>query len=255
MLKIIPIPAFHDNYIWLIVNAQNQAIAIDPGEAAPVLKFLAEKKLTLTHILITHHHADHTGGVTELVKNYTATVFASMDSIIPSCDHTLIDQDEFSISTHDLTFKVIATPGHTLDHICYYTSGHLFCGDTLFAGGCGRIFEGNADMMYKSLQKISKLPDDTLIYCAHEYTQQNLAFAKKVEPKNILLQQRIKQIQAIRQQQQPTLPSSLAEELATNPFLRCDTATVKLAAQNISGQKDINASTVFAIIRKWKDNI
>jgi hydroxyacylglutathione hydrolase len=253
MHKIIPIPAFHDNYIWLIVNAEKQSIAVDPGDAAPVLKFIADNNLTLDHILITHHHPDHTDGVTELVEKTQASVFASMDTNIPNLELRLADQDQFTLDTHGLTFKVIATPGHTLDHICYYTPGHLFCGDTVFAGGCGRIFEGNAKMMYTSLKKISNLPHETLIYCAHEYTLQNLKFAQKVEPENTRLQQRIKQIQLLRQQKKPSVPSSLAEELATNPFLRCEHDSVKFAAQNINGQNDISPDEVFAIIRQWKD--
>jgi hydroxyacylglutathione hydrolase len=255
MFKIIPIPAFYDNYIWLIVNDQNQAIVIDPGDATPVLKYLTKNNLTLTNILITHHHADHTGGVEALTKHTDATIHAPKISALQHCDHPVSDGDTVTIESHQVTFTVMATPGHTLDHICYYTPGHVFCGDTLFAGGCGRIFEGDADMMYQSLQKISALPSDTLIYCAHEYTQQNLAFARLVEPNNQDLLKRIAETNKLRQLQQPTLPCTMELEHATNPFLRCQYNDVKQAATRFSGQEIASESTVFAIIRQWKDTL
>jgi hydroxyacylglutathione hydrolase len=252
MNKIIPIPAFNDNYIWLIINSQHQAIVIDPGDSTPVLNYCKQKCITLTHILITHHHADHTGGVKELVLASGATVYAPENTELTYCDHRLQDQDRIQIPSHELEFIAIATPGHTLDHICYYTFGHLFSGDTLFAGGCGRIFEGTPQMMYQSLQKLCQIPKETRLYCAHEYTLNNLKFAHHIEPDNAVIQQRLASVKQLRQQKQTTLPSIMESEYKTNPFIRCQHLTD--AASRHSGQKVTDPASVFEIIREWKNN-
>ncbi len=222
MLHVIPIPAFNDNYIWLIKNSHNhQAAVVDPGDAKPVLDYCQQHDITLCAILITHHHSDHTGGIADLVKHYNIPVYGPAHENIPHCDHKLNENDQIVIEKIDqLKLKVFDIPGHTSGHIAYYGNDWLFCGDTLFAGGCGRLFEGTAKQMHQSLAKLKVLPFNTKVFCAHEYTQANLAFALTIEPNNFDLQQRIDEVNQLRQQQQPTIPSTIAIELKTNPFLR-----------------------------------
>lgn len=222
MLHVMPIPAFEDNYIWLIQNSlHRQAAVVDPGDATPVLHYCQQHDITLCAILITHHHGDHTGGIANLVKHYNTPVYGPAHENIPHCNHKVNPGDQIVIDAlGQLTFKVLGIPGHTSGHIAYYGNHWLFCGDTLFAGGCGRLFEGTAKQMYQSLNKLKALPPATQVFCAHEYTQANLAFALTVEKDNLELQQRIEKIAKLRQQQQPTLPSTIDIELKTNPFLR-----------------------------------
>jgi hydroxyacylglutathione hydrolase len=252
MLEIIPLPAFNDNYIWMIVNAP-YAVVVDPGDASVVSDFLQQRQLQLKAILITHHHHDHTGGAAALAQQTQATIFGPANSSFNGIDQPLQDGEQHELPNIQMHFTVFTTPGHTLDHICYYSAPHLFCGDTLFAAGCGRLFEGTATQMHHSLSKIAALPTATKIYCAHEYTLSNLQFAAACEPHNSAITKRQQHCQAQRAQGQPTLPSVLTDELTTNPFLRSNQATIQQAAEQFSGQTLNTNAEVFAAIRAWKD--
>ncbi|MET0378694.1 MAG: hydroxyacylglutathione hydrolase [Spongiibacteraceae bacterium] len=264
MLKIEAIPAFRDNYIWLFYDETERAAwVVDPGEAQPVLAALAAKNLPLAGILVTHHHPDHVGGVAQLREHFSVPVYGPANTPAKGIEHLVREGDR--VTAAGCEFSVIAVPGHTLDHIAYFcaapTSAQtlsaqapiLFCGDTLFAGGCGRVFEGTFPMMYDSLQKLALLPASTWVYCAHEYTLSNLRFAAAVEPDNKALQQRTATDQQKRDRQQATVPSTLAVELATNPFLRCEEHTVRRRAESFAGQSTNSDAETFAILRGWKD--
>lgn len=258
MIRITPLPAFSDNYIWCMINAASaEAVVVDPGDAAPVEALLADQALSLSAIVITHHHPDHTGGIDALIADRDIPVYGPVSGKIHQITVPLAEGD--SLSLWDMRFSVIEVPGHTLDHIAYFSDcgidgePMLLSGDTLFAGGCGRIFEGNPAMMLASLEKLTTLLPSTVVYCAHEYTLANLAFAEAVEPDNQTLQQRIRQAKAARAQGLPTLPNLLSLEQATNPFLRCDTAPVIARAKQHSGKACSSTSEVFATIRDWKD--
>lgn len=254
MLKVHAVPAFNDNYIWLIQPENSSKVMIvDPGDAVPVIKALKTKSLQPAAILITHHHADHIGGVTELLARYPVPVFGPAGEAIPAITHALTAGSNLRLHPDFPPFEVLDTPGHTAGHICYLTEGKLFCGDTLFAGGCGRLLGGTAPDLFQSLQQLSALPADTQIYCAHEYTQANLRFAGAVEPDNPDLQQRIRDTSALRQAAQPTVPSSIALELATNPFLRSQQPKIKRAAELFAGRPLADAQAVFTTLRSWKD--
>ncbi len=255
-IHVQPISAFSDNYIWLMYNSESrEACVVDPGDAQPVLSTLKELGLNLSTILITHHHFDHVGGLEALQKAYSVEVFGPNNPAISGIDHTVGAGDIANVL--GLHFQVLEVPGHTLDHIAYFCgegSPLLFCGDTLFAGGCGRVFEGDPPMMYKSLQSLAELPSSTRVYCAHEYTMANLAFAVAVDPKNRALAQRIVEAEKTRAKNMPTVPSKISQELATNPFLRCSDAGIRqtlLAQGKLAGDTD---SEVFAAVRAWKDN-
>jgi len=252
MLNIVPIPALKDNYIWLIIDSASSGCwIIDPGDAKPVLHALQTQSLHPMGILLTHHHADHTAGVKELLKNHTMPVFGSTQETIPSVTHLLNGEENIRIANRE--FKVLAIPGHTHGHLAYYSEGLLFCGDTLFTGGCGRVFEGTMAQMYTSLQRLAALPAATNIYCGHEYTAANLVFAKVVEPENRDLQQRIQDTHQLRERGLPTVPSTLALEKATNPFLRCGEMAVKEAAERYYGQRLDTPEAVFGALREWKN--
>lgn len=253
MQKIIPLNAFKDNYIWTILNDRNHAVIVDPGEAQPIITFLEENpQLRLSGVLITHKHWDHCNGVPDILEKYSVPVYASFSKEIPHVSFPMKENDIFHIEGFE-KFKVIEIPGHTLEHIAYYGSGVLFCGDTLFTGGCGRIFEGTPPQMFETLQKISALPEKTLIYCGHEYTLANLAFAKCVEPNNKILLERIKESEKLRSQHLPTVPSTLKLEKETNPFLRCDAPEVIQSVKNYC-RKDLQTpAEVFEYLRKWKN--
>ena len=217
LIHIDPIEAFQDNYIWLIHNDQN-SIIIDPGDAKPVISALERKKLNLVAILITHHHADHIGGVIALQEKYPhIKIFAPQKDKYDFVNISLKNGDEINIPELQINYKIIEIPGHTRGHIAYYDKKNLFCGDTLFACGCGKIFDGTHEQMYNSLKKISALPKDTKIYCAHEYTKKNISFALSLDPDDTNLKLRKALVSNIKN----TIPSSLEEELKTNPFLKC----------------------------------
>lgn len=256
--RICAIPAFNDNYLWLIDDGLS-AFVVDPGDAEPVLKVLKALKLTLTGILLTHHHADHTGGIQQLQKEQSTPIYGPASKDIPLVTHPLSDGQPLEIL--GMQTSCIEVPGHTLDHIAYFLKqpnpleqALLFCGDTLFAGGCGRVFEGSFAQMHASLNKLKSLPQDTLIFCAHEYTQANLQFAQAVEPENDLLTRRINSVAQQREKNLPSVPSTLESELTTNPFLRCDQPAVIHAAQQRAKQNTLSTDQVFAQIRGWKDN-
>jgi hydroxyacylglutathione hydrolase len=227
--QMLGIPAFQDNYIWLYVNTRTKTgIVVDPGDAAPVLSVLDKRAIRLAAIFITHHHQDHTGGVSALAEaallSYPGTalpIYGPAQESIASVTHPLSEGDKVSVPGFP-SFTILDIPGHTRGHIAYYGAGLLFCGDTLFTAGCGRLFEGTPATLFNSLQKINQLPPDTLIYCAHEYTEKNLAFALTVDPHNQALQDRYKQVQEQRAKFQATVPSELGLEQKTNPFLRTD---------------------------------
>lgn len=250
MFSVSLIPAFKDNYIWLLTQGQRAAV-VDPGDAAPVLARLDADGLVLESILITHHHADHQGGVAALVERWQPEVFAPAAESITGCSRPLNGGERIEVLGQSI--DVMAVPGHTLGHLAYRAPGLLFCGDTLFGAGCGRLFEGTAAQMSASLEAIAALPAQTLIYCAHEYTEMNLRFALAVEPDNPALQQRVAKVAALRAAGRSSVPSTLAEELATNPFLRCAEPVVMAAAMQ-HGAVGTSKEAVFAAIRGWRNN-
>ncbi len=248
-LNITAIRALKDNYIWMMrKNDSDQVIIVDPGEEAPVIAVLDKFKLKLAGILITHHHSDHTNGAVGLQDKYHCPVFWSKDRK-PGVN----SDEEIAFPDVALKFRVLHIPGHTLDHVAYYGYGVLFCGDTLFTGGCGRIFEGTPAQMVDSLAKIMNLPDDTQIYCGHEYTQANLKFAKLIEPENADLLERIREIDLLREQKLPTVPALLSIEKKTNPFLRWHIKSVIDAVQNYTGEKLSDPVKIFENLRNWKN--
>ena len=248
---VVPVPAFNDNYLWVLRHGRN-AVLVDPGDAAPIRDYLAREALTLAAILITHHHADHIGGLAELAAN--VPVYGPRDERIGGITRYVVQGNQVSLPELDAKLDVIEVPGHTRSHIAYYGASSLFCGDTLFACGCGRLFEGSAQQMSASLAKITALPDDTRVYCAHEYTLSNIRFARAVEPGNAALAAREARDTATRQQNKPTVPFTLAEEKASNPFLRCDQPEVIASAMRHAGAKLNNPVEVFAAVREWKNN-
>lgn len=257
MLKIIPVPAFNDNYLWLL-HPENSDLAyvVDPGSAEPIEAALAKYELTLAGILLTHHHGDHIGGVQELTENRDIPVYGPHSPRIPFVTHPLEEGESVLLSGAG-EFKVLEVPGHTLDHIAYYSASEavLFCGDTLFAAGCGRLFEGTPEQMHASLRKLADLPADTAVYCAHEYTLSNLRFALAVEPGNEKLQARVEQAEKNRAFGSPTVPSVLGLELETNPFLRVEAPeVVQSAKKQPNYAENDEPAAIFAVLRAWKDN-
>lgn len=250
MIEIAAIPAFKDNYIWLLTAGERAAV-VDPGDAAPVQARLQALGLTLEAILITHHHADHQGGVAELVERWRPTVFGPASEAIAGCDRPLAGGE--TIDVLGQPFRVLAVPGHTAGHIAYTMPGALFCGDTLFGAGCGRLFEGTPAQMAASLDSLAALPGDTRIYCAHEYTEMNLRFARAVEPANPDIIRRQAAVAELRAAGESSVPSTLTEELATNPFLRSRQPAVIAAAQ-AQGCATDDPVAVFAAIRAWRNN-
>jgi hydroxyacylglutathione hydrolase len=247
-----PIPAFDDNYLWLIVRGRDAAV-VDPGDAAPVLRRLEQRNLGLRAILVTHHHGDHVGGVASLARATGARVYGPRGEPIPALEAPLGGGDRIDVL--GAAFDVLAVPGHTLGHIAYHAPAlrMLFCGDTLFGAGCGRLFEGTAAQMTASLSRLAALAADTRVYCAHEYTASNLRFARVVEPDNEALRQRQRACAALRERGQPTVPSTIGEELATNPFLRCHLPSVRRAAEARAGTALPSTESVFAVVREWKN--
>jgi hydroxyacylglutathione hydrolase len=255
MLYCFPVPAFSDNYLWLLTAGGDEAFVVDPGDATPVLESLRQRKLRLAGILVTHHHPDHVGGVPGLLAEYGGIpVYGPANSPASCINRALGHGDRLDVLGHEA--EVIAVPGHTLDHIAYFVADglQLFCGDTLFAGGCGRVFEGTPAMMHQSLSRLAALPAATRVYCAHEYTLSNLRFARAVEPGNAELIERERLAQAARARDEPTVPSTLALELATNPFLRCGVQEVRAAAVTRRNGELCSDSEVFETVRRWKDD-
>lgn len=259
-LNICSIPAFQDNYIWLIHNSTS-SIVIDPGDATRVLQILKTHNLTLSAILLTHHHADHTDGVPCLLNMVSVPVYGPSKEYISSVNQPVQEGDQIYISTLKLNLKIIEVPGHTYGHIAYFAQkeGWLFSGDTLFTGGCGKLFEGTPEQMANSLTKLAMLPDTTKIYCGHEYTLSNLYFARTIEPNNTALNARIAMDQKKLNCQLSAVPSTLELEKKTNPFLRY-TQPVIIASlqktgylpQNFLVKK--NPIIAFAALREWKNN-
>lgn len=282
MPSIHPIPAFKDNYIWILVNEKTQqALVVDPGDATPVLNALKSNNLSLTHIFVTHHHHDHSGGILELVEKTGAIVYGTKDSLHKKTNSVREGENIF-IESLDLHFSVLEIPGHTLDHVAFicnpnmtsndqidiegarnknsdagsrknFNNPILFCGDTLFTAGCGRVFEGTHEQMLASLKKLKALPKNTLVYCGHEYTEANLKFAHFLEPENENVSQRIKSVSELRSAGKPSVPASMEEELKTNPFLRTADPLLVQAASQHAEKKLKNEVEVFTFIRNLKD--
>ena len=254
MFEIFPLRAFSDNYIWTLLK-DNEVTAVDPGDAKPVISFLEKRDLTLSNILITHHHYDHTGGIQALVELYNCEVYGPTGGHIEGINTSLTEGDVIEIS--GIEFSIFSTPGHTLDHISYFADIDvplLFCGDTLFSGGCGRLFEGTPEQMFNSLNKFSVLPSNTQVFCTHEYTESNLTFAVEVEPDNEDLNERLNEVREMRREDKITLPSTISTELKINPFLRCHREEVIQAAQSYSQTSVSKDEEVLGVIRNWKDN-
>ena len=252
MFTVLPIPAFEDNYIWLLHNGRHAAV-VDPGEAAPVLAALEQCGLQLSAILVTHRHGDHVGGITELLQHFSVPVYGPAREHIPGLTHPVTDGDIIELPGLAVPLKVIDVPGHTAGHVAYYGGNSLFCGDTLFACGCGRLFEGTPQQMHASLQKLALLPDDTLAYCAHEYTLSSIRFAKTVEPGNQALLERETRDKATVAAGRPTVPSTMALEKQTNPFLRCNVPEIVQSVSRHAAKNLSNPVDVFAALRQWKD--
>jgi hydroxyacylglutathione hydrolase len=255
MASIIPIPAFRDNYIWLIRHGRKAAV-VDAGDAAPVLAYLEREALDLVAILATHHHNDHVGGNTALLERFAVPVYGPARESIPGRTHALSEGDRIVVSGIDATFDVLDIPGHTSGHIAFVGAVDgpaLFCGDTLFAVGCGRLFEGTPEQMWSSLGKLAQLSPDTRVYCGHEYTLANIRFALAVEPDNAALVARRSREEARRARGEPTLPSTIADERATNPFLRAAMPNVKAAAEAHAHRSLDGDVASFAELRAWKN--
>ncbi|MCW8856317.1 MAG: hydroxyacylglutathione hydrolase [Kangiella sp.] len=256
-MHIIPLKAFSDNYIWVIYSPdKNQVAVVDPGDCRPVMAFLEDNDLSLDSILITHYHKDHIGGVQALKDRYHCHVYASKHDQLSFADTELDEGDEISLFDGSYQFSVLHLPGHTMGHIAYYSNDHnlVFCGDTLFRVGCGRMFEGTPDIFHHSLQKLAQLPPSTLVYCTHEYTLANIAFAKTVEPDNPDLLELERNCKELRDQDLETLPSTIDSELKTNPFLRCTEPSVIETAERAEDKSLSDPVETFATIRRLKDN-
>jgi hydroxyacylglutathione hydrolase len=255
MLQVSPVRAFSDNYIWLIQAPADRGVAVvvDPGDDRPVEQALQQGGLKLRAILVTHHHADHVGGVAALAARHGAAVFGPARETMPCAVQAVDDGGTTDLGHLGLEFSVMAIPGHTLGHIAYVGHGAIFCGDTLFSAGCGRLFEGTAAQMLDSLDRIADLPDATRVYCGHEYTLSNLRFASAVEPDNPDVREALADTGRKRERDEVTLPSTLGRERRINPFLRSRTSSVRTAAERHAGRRLSTDTEVFAAVRSWKD--
>jgi hydroxyacylglutathione hydrolase len=254
MATVLHVPAFEDNYIWLIRGRDPKRVAIvDPGDADPVLTALEREGLTPVAILCTHHHGDHVEGVPALTERYPVPVYGPAAERIPGLTHPVRGGERIEPDGLGLTFDVLSVPGHTAGHVAYYGNGCLFCGDTLFSAGCGRLFEGTAAQMHTSLMCLASLPEETLVYCAHEYTAANLRFALAVEPGNKDTRSHRDTVLGWRARNRPTLPSTIGLEKRINPFLRVQSRAVRLAAERHADQTLDREDEVFAVVRRWKD--
>ncbi|GHE83683.1 hydroxyacylglutathione hydrolase [Thalassotalea profundi] len=260
LIKINPIKAFSDNYIWALTSQKNNLLVlVDPGDAAVCIDYIKKHNLQLHSILITHHHNDHIGGVEELrtycqQQQWPLTVYGPALEAENCSDIKLSEGHNVLLEMFDLTFSIIDVPGHTNGHIAYFCEDILFCGDTLFSGGCGRLFEGTPQQMLQSLAKLSNLPAQTRVYCTHEYTLANLTFALTVEPDNVDLIDYYNHVRTLREQNKITLPSTIATECLINPFLRSDNQTIVTSAQEYSGKPVKPGLESFTVIREWKNN-
>ncbi len=253
MLEVRGLEALDDNYIWLAGRPGSQRVmVVDPGDAEPVLAYLSHQGLALEAILITHHHGDHTAGIGELLSHYPVPVFGPSREAIPRVTDPVHDGQRLTFSDGS-TFQVLETPGHTRGHICFHGEGVLFCGDTLFTAGCGRLFEGTPQQMSDSLDRILALPAETLVYCAHEYTEANLRFAQVAEPANSEIRHRAAEVAEQRRLGRPTVPATLDLERRTNPFLRCRIPHLIAAAEAWVGHPLTTPAEVFRAVRAWKD--
>ncbi len=252
-LTVNPVRAFQDNYVWTLRQGSNAAV-VDPGEAAPVLAYLRAHKLTLTAILNTHHHADHVGGNAELLEHFPVPVYGPYDERIPTVSDRLREGDTFILPAFGIEFQVLEIPAHTRTHIAFYGGGMLFSGDTLFACGCGRLFEGTPANMHAALAKLARLPAATRVYCGHEYTLSNIKFARAVEAGNAELVNWEKTAGALRANDEATLPTTLAQELLGNPFMRCSEPAVVAAASKHAGERLTDEVSVLGALREWKNN-
>lgn len=250
MMHVEAIPILRDNYVWAIHDGRRAAL-VDPGESHPILAWLRDRGIELGAILVTHHHADHIGGIEELLAVHPVPVFGPTRG--GALAQPVAEGDTVDLPGLPWRMRVLDTPGHTLDHVCYVGHGHLFCGDTLFSCGCGKLFEGTPAELYASLGKLARLPGDTLMHCAHEYTLDNIAFAQEVEPDNPALRHRHAEALRLRKAGLPTLPVSMATEMETNPFLRCDLEPVRVAAAQHLGSPVNPGVETIAAVRAWKD--
>jgi hydroxyacylglutathione hydrolase len=257
-LEYVPVPAFEDNYIW-VVSDGHHAVVVDPGEAAPVRAYLAKRGWRLNAILLTHHHQDHVGGVADLLNGQAVPVYGPAGEAIAHLTHRLKNGDQVTIAAPALEFRVLDVPGHTSGHIAYFQAAdprgtpHVFCGDTLFACGCGRLFEGTPQQMLASLDALAALPGATEVHCAHEYTLSNIRFALACEPENAQLQAWRDKASELRARHLPTLPTTIAHEREVNPFLRAAVPAVQASLQHQLHEKIADRLTAFTLMREWKN--
>ena len=252
-ISVYPVRAFQDNYVWTLRRG-GDAVVVDPGDARPVLAYLRAQNLRLTAILNTHHHADHVGGNVELLANFKVPVYGPHDDRVPTVSHRMRDGESFTLPAIGLELKVFEIPAHTRSHIAFYGAGMLYCGDTLFACGCGRLFEGTPAQMHASLSKLAALPSDTRVYCGHEYTMANIKFARAVDTANEDLIRWEQAAAALRASDEATVPSTLAQEMGANPFMRCDQPAVIAAASRHAGTPLTTPVSVLGALREWKNN-
>ncbi|MCX7627013.1 MAG: hydroxyacylglutathione hydrolase [Methylophilaceae bacterium] len=252
-MDIVPLRAFQDNYIWLLIQDRH-AVVVDPGDARPVQTHLQRHALSLRGILITHHHGDHVGGVEALLQGTAIPVYAPRHETFSFPHHPVGEGERIQLPELDMVFEVLDVPGHTAGHVAYYGGNTLFCGDTLFGGGCGRVFEGTCRQLYHSLQKLARLPDETQVYCAHEYTLANLRFALSVDPGNPRLMERMQHDSQLAALGKPTLPSTLALEKSTNPFLRCHTPPLQTVASLLEPLASGDPEVTFCVLREMKNS-
>ena len=257
MIDIQPVKALRDNYVWVLTDRKRNCLVVDPGEASPVLEHLEARQLTLRGILITHHHPDHVGGISKLLEQFPVPVYGPAREQIPGMTDPLDDGRILTIEQPAVSFRVLHIPGHTLGHIALYSEDGerpmLFSGDTLFAAGCGRLFEGTPEQMLASLDRMAALPEDTLLYCGHEYTVKNLEFAASVTPDNEDVRTRLLRARATRSADRPTLPSTLAAERSTNPFLRTDAEDIQAAVARDEPEAAGHRLGRFTALRGWRD--